>query len=218
MIEQLDDNFSYIFGFLITDGNLQLSTRNRGKVTIELHIKDEDIIDKLLLAIPNSFKRYRTRNTNFKSDYRSVIFSNYHREFRQMLIDAGFPISNKTNLASSPKVPFNEISFWRGVIDGDGSIGFTSQNEPFISLVTKSEFLKDSYLDFLKKTFNIEKHLKRNTRDCVYNIVVKNEVAVELAKLLYLDQDNILCLNRKLQQAQLLQTWQRIKKKRTISQ
>ena len=57
---------SYIYGLLITDGNLSLSIRNRGRVILEISEKDEDIIDKLLTLIPNSHKRFRTRNTNFK--------------------------------------------------------------------------------------------------------------------------------------------------------
>ena len=49
---------SYIYGLLITDGNLSLSTRNRGRVILEISEKDEDIIDKLLTLIPNSHKLF----------------------------------------------------------------------------------------------------------------------------------------------------------------
>lgn len=35
---------SYIYGLLVTDGNLSLSTRNRGRVILEISEKDEDII------------------------------------------------------------------------------------------------------------------------------------------------------------------------------
>lgn len=68
---------SYIYGLLITDGCLMLSTRNRGKVYLEVSIKDGDIIDKLYNLIPDSNQiRYRTRNTKFSNNYSTKIFSN----------------------------------------------------------------------------------------------------------------------------------------------
>lgn len=44
IIIMIDKVNSYIFGLLVTDGSILLNTRNRGKVTIELSEKDEDII------------------------------------------------------------------------------------------------------------------------------------------------------------------------------
>lgn len=59
----MNENESYIFGLLITDGNLSLNTRNRGKVTLEINKRDEDIIEKLFNLIPNSKIHERVRNT-----------------------------------------------------------------------------------------------------------------------------------------------------------
>ena len=213
----LNKEQSYIFGLLITDGNLSLSTRHRGKVTLEVNAIDEDIVIKLANSIPNSNVHYRTRNTNFKSNYKTAIFSNHRKEFRDFLITAGFPTVNKTVFAEPPIVTYDEAAFWRGVIDGDGSIGFTKVDEPFISLVTKSEELKNAYLNFLEKQFNIHKNIKRNKRDNVYNIVIKNEAAVEMAKSLYLTDNTELYIDRKYNSAKLLQSWVRTKKKRFIN-
>lgn len=198
----MDKNESYIFGILITDGSLYLANRNKGGVRLEISEKDEDLIDKLVEIIPNSSKRKRTRTTNFSKEYCSVSFNNYQKEYRDRLIENGFPTHNKTINANIPSCEYDEISFWRGVIDGDGSVGITNKNEPFISLVTKSEFLKEEYLKFLFKNFNISKKASRNKRDNVYNIMVKNKNAVDLAKLLY-DNDNI-HLNRKYNKAKTI--------------
>lgn len=70
---------------------MYLSTRNRGKVILEVNNKDADIIEKLYSEIPNSSIRERIRNTNFKVGYHSKIFSNTRLEFRQRLISQGFP-------------------------------------------------------------------------------------------------------------------------------
>lgn len=176
---------SYIYGLLVTDGNLYLTSRNRGRVTLEISEKDTDIIDKLVSLIPKSRKRRRTRSTNFKKNVNFVSFTNYQKEFRDNLIKEGYPTSNKTENANAPIVSYDEVSFWRGVIDGDGSIGITSNGEPFVSFATKSEKLKNEYLDFLNKRFNIVKHINRNTRDNIYNIMVMNQHAVNLSRLLY---------------------------------
>ena len=198
---------SYIFGLLITDGSLYLSTRNRGQVTLELNKKDEDIVQKLYTIIPNSSIRQRTRNTNFKNNYTSVCFSNTRIEFRSRLIECGFPIKNKTLLANCPTEEYNEIFFWRGVIDGDGSLGFTSNGTPFLSLVTKSENLKIKYLDFLLRTLNITKTSTRNKRDGVYNIMITNENAKKLSEILYLSDNEGLYLQRKYDLANSIQDW-----------
>ena len=39
---------SYIFGLLITDGNIYFAKeRNRGRVTLEISERDKDIVEKL---------------------------------------------------------------------------------------------------------------------------------------------------------------------------
>ena len=201
---------SYIFGLLITDGSMYLSSRNRGRVILELNKRDEDIIIKLSELIPNSRVRYRTRDTNFKTGYQSAAFCNFRLEFRTWLINCGYPIFDKTNNACCPCVDYDEIWFWRGVIDGDGSLGFTKDGRPFISLVTKSEYLKIGYLDFIERTINLLKHPTRNKRDGVYNITMFSENAKTLTNLLYLGSEtNELSINRKYEMAKNIKAWER---------
>lgn len=161
----MNESESYIYGLLITDGSLYLSTRNRGRVTLEVNEKDKDIVEKLYNEIPNSKIKERTRNTNFKNEYSTKIFFNSRLEFREKLISQGFPVKDKTLVASIPSINFNKYHFWRGVIDGDGSLGITSNNIPFISLVTKSENLKNEYLNFLFTELGVIKNINRNKRD-----------------------------------------------------
>lgn len=198
---------SYIFGLLGADGSLYLTTQNRGKMTLEVNIKDKDICEKLFHIIPNSSVTERTRNTNFKDEYHSVVFSNHQLSFRQEMIDFGFPTEDKTNNISIPNQEYSERDFWRGVIDGDGSLGFIERGTPFLSLVTKSESLKQEYCKMLFEKFGIEKDVHRNKRDGVYNIVVSNEDALNVIHYLY--DDSTLYLDRKYQKA--LETYQWIR-------
>ena len=59
-------NIDYIFGILVTDGSIELSSRNRGKVRLEVKYEDRDIVYKLQERIEGSTVTERTRDTNFK--------------------------------------------------------------------------------------------------------------------------------------------------------
>lgn len=198
---------SYIYGLLGTDGNLCLQERNRGRVSLEVNIKDRDIVEKLFSIVPNSSITERTRNTNFKEDYHSIIFRNSQKDFRDELIEFGFPTENKTNNFTIPIQEYSEADFWRGVIDGDGSVSFTSDGFPFVSLVTKSEPLKIAYCDMLLRNFNISKNIQRNKRDGVFNIMVFKEQAQQLCEFLY--KDAVISLDRKRSNALKALEWQR---------
>lgn len=206
---------SYIYGLLGTDGSLSLSERNRGKITLEVNSRDSDIIEKLYHLIPNSKMHERTRNTNFKENYTTTIFSNHRLEFRQEMIAFGLPVTDKTNTIGPPLQEYSKRDFWRGVIDGDGSVGFTGQGKPFVSLVTKSENLKVAYCNFLVEEFGIVKAISRNKRDNVYNIMVSNEEAQSLCKYLY--SGATLYLNRKYNKALEILDWRRPEGSRKIS-
>ena len=204
-------NKDYIYGLLLSDGTLALYGRNRGRVSIEVSLKDIDIIEKISVQIPNGSIHYRTRKTNFSKEYRSVAYYNHHREFREELMKRGFPAGNKCEIVQPPIDDYLEEEFWRGYIDGDGSIGFTKEGLPYISIVTKSDAICSSFLNFLERRLGIIKILSRNKRDNCYNIVIKNEDAVELSRILYADAD--IYLNRKYQKYLEIQKWKRTKKK-----
>ena len=206
----LDKIKSYVFGLLITDGTLYFAkTRNRGRVTLEVSEKDKDIVEKLHNLYPESHIRVRTRSTNFSKSYTSYSFVNGMLDFRTNLVNSGYPKKDKTSLASTPTVEYSEIDFWRGVIDGDGSVGISKDNTPFIGLVTKSENMKTEFLTFLNKKLGLLKTATRNKRDNVYNILVTNEAAVDLAKLLYIFEEPEIYIDRKHKSAEELQNWVR---------
>ena len=204
-------NKDYIYGLLLSDGTLALYERNRGRVSIEVSSKDADIIEKINLQISNGAIHYRTRKTNFSEEYHSVVYYNHHKEFRDELIKRGFPVGGKCEIAQPPNDDYSEKEFWRGYIDGDGSIGFIKDGSPYISIVTKSDVICSSFLNFLKRKLGIIKILSKNKRDNCYNIIIKNEDAVELSKILYENAE--IYLNRKYQKYLEIQNWKRTKKK-----
>ena len=63
---------SYLFGLILTDGSVYLTTQNRGKITIELQRSDIELLEKIQQNIPESIISIRKRNTNFKKGYESA--------------------------------------------------------------------------------------------------------------------------------------------------
>lgn len=204
---------SYIFGLLVTDGHMHFNTRNRGNVSLEISKKDEDICHKLVEYISNSKIRYRTRTTNFAKNYKSCKWVNYSWQLRKNLVYCGFPTENKTLTCSIPKVKYSEIDFWRGVIDGDGSVGFRKTGKPFIGFGTKSKILKNEFLKFLDCNYNIHKNANRNKRDNFYNITITNGDAQILANSLYRNAE--LYIDRKYKKAKFIFSQQQLPKNKT---
>lgn len=182
---------SYIYGLLITDGtmHIQNSETYTGQVQLEVSKRDEDIIDKLNSIISYSTKRERIRNTNFKENYCSIIFATSRQSFIKDLIDFGFPIENKTINARPPSFEYDKSAFWRGVLDGDGSLGIEHSSKDtlraYLSLTTKSEQLKDEFCKYLNSITGKMYDPKRNKRDNIYNIGCVGYTACKVLKEIY---------------------------------
>lgn len=201
------EQISYLIGFLHSDGHLYETTRNRGNVSIELNIKDIDILYKIQSLIGGKIHQ-RKRITNFGYNH-SAVLKVHSLETRNFLKKKGLIAGKKSDIVSIPD-RLSIKHYLRGFIDGDGSIGFTGNNEPFISIVTKSEVLKNQILQYLFKKFQLVKNLNRNKRDNIYNITIKNENALKFSRILYNKSE--IYMNRKYNSYILISQWKRTKK------
>lgn len=208
--------YAYLFGFIQSDGHLYNNTRNRG-IRIEVGKKDEDILWKFKKLIPfSSSITERIRDTNFRVNHTSVIWSVYDKRFRDYLELWGLPSGSKSNLIQIPSCKFSAADYFRGLIDGDGSLGLTSKEFPFLSLITSSSQIADEYLKLICNITGKNKTSSRNLRDRVYNIAVYKEDAQLLAVYLY--YDNCLALKRKLAKAHEVLSWNRPSTMRKVNQ
>lgn len=202
---------SYFFGFAQADGSLTKTSRNRGKLQIEIGESDLHLLKsfKALFSSVYSSITLRERDTNFKKNHRSFVWSIFNMDFREEINGIGIPYGKKTEIIAPPKTDFCERDYIRGLVDGDGSIGVTVKGLPFISLVIKSEDLKEYLFDIIEKITGERKRLNRNKRDDVYNIMINREKAQEFIKYLY--YPNCLALRRKLRSAGKALKWERPK-------
>ncbi|MCD6094657.1 LAGLIDADG family homing endonuclease [bacterium] len=209
---------SYFFGFVQTDGSLTKSSRNRGKLQIELGKEDLHLLKyfkKLFPAVYSPISK-RIRDTNFKNNYESYTFAIYNMRFRDEINKLGIPYGKKSEIISPPKENFCERDYIRGLIDGDGSLGLTKKNIPFISIAVKSEELKNYLCEVIEKITEERKKLTRNKRDNIYNIMINRERAQQFIKYLY--YPGCLTLERKLKKAKEALKWKRPKTLKKIFQ
>jgi hypothetical protein len=206
---------AYLYGLIQTDGHLSQDTRNRGKLQIELNFKDAEILEQLASAIPfHTNISTRTRSTNFSSSLTSTILCVYAKEFRDELVSLGMMVGKKSEKICVPACEFSQADYFRGVIDGDGSLGFTANGFPFLSLCIASDGLAASYEAFTRHVTGKEKRLKRNSRDGVFNIVVFKEDAQSLAAALY--YEGCIAISRKSRVALEIQAWVRPQEMRRV--
>lgn len=200
---------NYIVGFFHGDGHYYIQSRNRGRISVELNIRDIDILDKIEDIIVDVKRSTKTRDTNFKKNYKSCKLSIYKKEIRDFF---NIPLGKKTNIIEPPTdVIVNH--YIRGLFDADGSLGMTGKNIPFWSLTTSSEKVKEFILLDIKNRLNIEKHINRNKRDNVYNIMLINEYAVDYTSMLY--HNATIYLDRKYNKFLEMCKWERTTPKRT---
>ena len=203
-------NNAYIFGLLQTDGHLREETRNRSQITIEISEKDSDIIYKIDKILPvKAHISSRIRTTNFSRNYKSITLRICNYEFKEKIKALGLPVGKKSAIIAPPKGHFSKVGYYRGIIDGDGSLGITATKIPFISLVTDSDDLKDAYCELIFGVCGVNKSCKRNKRDNIYNICLYKEGAQALIKYLY--PDDCLALQRKIDKAKEALAWVRPK-------
>lgn len=208
-IHLTDPHHSYFFGFVQGDGHLyrQKGHPNKGRLSVELSVRDQDILFRFKDMFPDSSIRYRERDTNFRDDYVCAIWTLCGQAFREEIELLGLPVGSKSLIIEPPKTEHCPIDYWRGIIDADGSLGLTSAGLPFVSLVTTSQMLADAYEAFLFSIIGKHKILNRNKRDRAFNIMIVREDAVKVAKVLY--YDGCLALDRKKGKARDVVGWVR---------
>lgn len=182
---------SYLLGLLHTDGWHSGAIDAKGKAGIELHERDVDVLRQVREVIPcrTSLMR-RQRNTNFAEDYVSYTLQFFDQAIRVELAALGMPPGRKA-YDLSPPVDAGLVvrDYLRGVLDGDGSVGFTRTGIPFVSLVTASEHLARFFEGQIWEVCGVRRATHRNSRDRVFNVMVSNHAAALLAAHCWAPQD-----------------------------
>lgn len=210
---EINKDTSYLIGFFQSDGNLSKGIGNKGRASIEISKKDDDIIHKIKEIIPYNYsigeriRNIKMKNKNYIHESISITICNL--EFRKFLNNNGVPYGKKSKIIDIPKSKELSINdYIRGLYDGDGSLGFTKKGFPYVGFVTESENIKNFLLNFISEiTQNPKKENNRNKRDNLYNIVIFKEDAVKFCEIVY--YNNCLSIDRKYKISKNIINWKR---------
>ncbi|WP_369391086.1 LAGLIDADG family homing endonuclease [Streptomyces sp. CG1] len=200
--------YAYMFGFLQADGHLSKGTGQKGRLTVEISARDIDILRAFQKLTPHySSITERTRSTNFAESHNAAVWSLCSLEARTRINELGLPYGRKSKTITPPSAEFSPRDYLRGLIDADGSVGFTSKGFPFVSLTTASGAIASYLSDYGKDVTGSARNPKRNARDDIYNVLYMMELAQHLTADLY--YPGCLSLERKRTAADSLSAWVR---------
>ncbi|MFE7410498.1 hypothetical protein [Streptomyces laurentii] len=203
-----DPRYAYMFGFLQADGHLAAGKGRKGRLSVEINARDMALLEEFQRLTPyNSSLTQRTRATNFAATSHTATWTLCALEARTKLNELGLPYGRKSRNITPPRVPFSRPDYLRGLIDADGSVGFTKDGLPFVGLTTQSTAIAVYLCRYTRLTLDIPKLPGRNKRDRIYNIMYVREAAVALAQHLY--TPGALALDRKKVKAVEVSSWQR---------
>ncbi|WUV39105.1 hypothetical protein OG318_24195 [Streptomyces sp. NBC_01483] len=200
--------YAYMFGFLQADGHLQQGAGQKGKLSVEINVRDIGILHEFQRLTPyNTSITERTRSTNYAETHHSATWTLCSLEARTKLNQLGLPYGRKSQKITPPRVEFSRRDYLRGVIDADGSVGYTGKGWPFVPLTTASTAIGAYLCFYARHITGVQRLIRRNARDGIYNIIYTKESAQTLAADLY--HPGCLSLMRKQTAADSLRTWVR---------
>ncbi|AYF74104.1 hypothetical protein D7D52_09755 [Nocardia yunnanensis] len=206
MLELAAPETSYMVGLFQTDGSHYGSTAGKGKLSLELAARDGAFLTELQRHIPgHSVVRVRTRDTNFRTDYVTHCLEICTQAVRADFERFGVPTGRKSETIRPPTGDFSRPDYLRGIIDGDGSIGFTANGYPFISLVTTSPFIAEHFCAEIEAVCGVSRSARPNKRDGAVNVMIANAAAVALARWCYTPRS--LAMPRKSTAAEQVSAW-----------
>ncbi len=187
-LDILNNKTEYILGLMLSDGCI---TKNDD---FRIYLKDYDLIEKLHLFFKSKLPiKTRKDVIQYGLTFRSKQLCNILRNY-------GI-VEKKSKIAKVHEDLQNSIDFWRGMIDGDGSISFNLKKKSFRITLCGTIEVCQSFVDFVKRNGVDTKHKPSIRKDIENFAEVKfgNKMAYQICKLLYGNlQPDDLVLDRKL--------------------
>ncbi len=148
---KLTPDSAYILGLLYSDGNMH---KDKNQFSIGLQEKDKSILQKISILLCNEDKLTKvTNNTAFEYKcqdiYRLII---NQKEMYQDLLSWGLYPNKSLTLSPDERLLLNR-DFWRGCIDGDGTLSF-DKNGRFTLGFVGSEQMVTSFKKYCEYVLN----------------------------------------------------------------
>ena len=175
---------AYFLGFLWSDGYIHhyvSNNINHYVVSIEIKTKDAIFLEKIFL----SFGKWNIQKRKRGHWEELTLFTTNNKDLYNFLFDCGYD----TKSTSEPTLILNKIPeelkkyFWKGVFDGDGSIGLSGRGAYFeIASTYDYEYLeiKNIFYTFGVTKYNVYKSTsKKGHKSSVIKVYGKEIVKLE---------------------------------------
>lgn len=189
---------AYWVGFLMADGCVTHSRagRQETRISIRLQEADESHLQKFLDFVGSANVISRGVSTGYakgKSRFASCSVSS-----RKLAADVGkFGVVPRKTTNAEVKHLESNIDFWRGCIDGDGSVGIYQDRNSMRATVTLcgSPLLMSQFCGFVNASISGASVRPPKMRGIICTVQIAYKYAVELVKLLW--PEKCVCLERK---------------------
>lgn len=180
-----EESVQYWVGFLIADGSV-----NGNTLKLKLKYSDKDHVNKFkkFLNSEHPIKKIKEFNDN-----ETCVLKVHSKKIVNVLENKYNITPNKTKNVKAPKCLAKNRHFWRGVIDGDGSVNFKN-DRAFIGLWSGSIELLKQFEAFIKDNVKIRNKITKGHR-CYCFRNHSQKAAPKIIDLLY--KDSNIHLNRK---------------------
>src|SRR3989344_228779 len=189
------NHFAYIIGVIATDGNLSSDLRH-----LVITSKDYEMVMncKKYLGLTNKITR-TARGGSKDRKYYMLQFGD--KNFFEFLLKLGLT-PRKSKTMSGLKIPNKYfVDFFRGCIDGDGSISISSHPESKhpqykVRLCSASYLFLNWILKGCKKAFKaVGGSISKTNKSSVYTLTFGKSDSIKILQMIYLG--NVVCLSRK---------------------
>jgi transposase-like protein len=176
--DELTTDSTYWIGFLFADGSVS-GCGQSGRVQVRVSEHDSDHLVKLrtFLGSTHTIGAAPAGNYGGYQSRPSVRFSVRSDQLAQRLLSLGrYEGTINDSLTQSR-------DFWRGVVDGDGSLGFLATGYPYFGLVGSRRLL-ESFLFFLESNALAARMTIRPDKT-IFQVATAGHTAEEIVSYLY---------------------------------
>lgn len=204
--DDLTDEAAYWIGMLMTDGCVSDTAGRSEQIILKLQRRDREHLVKFgrFLKSDRPVLDYeRLDKKGIPRPFSSICFNS--RQIASAIGKFGV-VPRKTYIAKAVGVEDN-IHFWRGCIDGDGTVAYFSKSSPVGYPVVRfcsAGILSDQFSSFSAKTLNIQPP-KLRIKDKVVYVDLNGDNAKRMVEILY--PEGCVGLDRKIARVEQMKTW-----------
>lgn len=214
---QKTPNMCYWIGFLITDGNV--SDKNRIKLSISSTDQSHVHQFKKFMGSQHKICEIKKKQSNYNKQQCIITQLSFNSEIVSKDIAKHGVTPRKTFNTKASEQMVLDRDFWRGCIDGDGSLTYSKQKPkrygPIISLAGSLSLIQQFHT-FVKSIINEYRgNIVKNKS--IFQMTITGQQAVTLIKHLYNGAQT--ALPRKMQKAQRIiqQDWKTLKHQKQLA-